>query len=197
MTLASCVTKDLQPQVDRSFEFLFCSLPAAAPRCTEDAAVTMRVRGLSLAAALCLVAPGVAAANEQLSVTFCQKFNPGYSAYFTAKERSDGWLDFSLSVWADGRQAGIKGAAEREAGAWIYRSMDSSSQPDRPCIARIKISRAAGARITAEPLDACDGGQGVGATVGDVHFAPSAYAGPSPEDATDVWEADLGARCKF
>lgn len=159
--------------------------------------MAMWVQGLFLAVVLCLAVPGIAAAKEQLSVTFCQKFNPGYSAYFTAKERRDGKLDFSLSVWADGRQAGIRGAAEREAGAWIYRSMDSSSQPERPCVAHIQISRAAGARITAEPLDACDGGQGVGATVGDVRFAPSAYAGPSPEDATDVWESDLGRKCKF
>ena len=157
----------------------------------------MRMQGLSLAAVLCVTAPGLAVAKEQLSVTYCQKFNPGYSAYFTAKERRDGKLDFSVSVWAGGQQAGIRGAAEREGSAWIYRSMDWSSQPERPCVARIQISRAAGARITAVPLDACDGGQGVGATIGDVRFAPSAYAGPSPEDATDVWESDLGPKCEF
>jgi hypothetical protein len=73
--------------------------------------------------------------------------------------------------------------------------MERASKPGRPCVARIQVDGKAGARVTAEPLDACDGGQGHGASVGSVDFPAAAYGGPAPNDEPNVNEDDLGPIC--
>lgn len=153
-----------------------------------------RTSGLgALCGVLFAAAPAASAAG--VSVSYCEKLNDGGYALFAASERPDGDLAFGLAHWmADAQNAGLVGVAQRRRGEWIYQSMDWSSQPGRPCIAVIRISRH-GARITPTPIDACDGGQGAGATVGDIRFPPSAYAGPSPKDPTDIYETGLGPKC--
>lgn len=161
-------------------------------------AVKIGVAASAFLGGLILSAPTVADAAHRVSVAYCEKFKDGSAAYFIAKERPDGDLDFSLSAWtSNGQHAGLGGTAGRGAEGWVYRSMDNASQPGRPCVARIHISQSGALRVTATPLDACDGEQGYGATVGDIGFDPSAYVGPSPSDPFGVEETDLGPKCKW
>lgn len=151
----------------------------------------------SAAALCCALIPTPGASAGRLSVSYCRKLEGGGSVLFAAKERADGDLDFGLSHWMpDGDNAGLVGVAQRRGHEWIYRSMDFSSAPGRPCVAHIRVTPH-GADVVPAPVDACDGGQGAGAAVGVVHFPASAYAGPSPSDPKDLYETGLGPKCDW
>jgi len=150
--------------------------------------------GVGVLAALACVEASLA--RERLSVVFCETSPVGGAAYFAAKERLDGALAFSFSNLApNGHMAGLSGVAQKQGDAWVYRSMAQSSRRGRPCIAQIRIHGRLGAQITAVPTDACDGGQGYGATIGSVAFPRGAYSGPAPNDEPNVNEDDLGPGC--
>lgn len=139
---------------------------------------------------------GESTAKQRLSVVYCARSLYGGAAYFAARERPDGDLAFSFANWMpNGHLAGLGGVARRAGNGWTYRSMKNSSRQGRPCVARIRINGEFGAWITAEPLDACDGAQGSGATVGSVDFPRTAYSGPAPNDEPNVHEDDLGPQC--
>jgi hypothetical protein len=143
-----------------------------------------------------ILASSAAVARPLVSVVYCQSDGLGGRSYFAAQERRDGSLGLSLSIWgADGHLASLIGVARPASGGWIYRSARESSKPGRPCIAEIRVDGAKGVRIKPKPIDACDGGQGYGATIGDVTFPAGAYAGHAPNDTPNVNEDDLGARC--
>ena len=151
---------------------------------------------LALLAVAALLIPAAAAARERVSVVYCEDFTDGGAAFFAAKERPDGALEFSFSNWMpSGNRASIGGTAQRHGDAWVYRSMENASKPGRPCVAHIRVDGKAGARITAEPLDACDGNQGHRASIGSVDFPAGAYGGPAPNDEPNVNEDDLGPIC--
>jgi uncharacterized protein YecT (DUF1311 family) len=137
-------------------------------------------------------------ANHGVDLLYCEKFKDGRAAYFIAKQRRDGDLDFSLSHWTSfGHRAAIGGVAQQRAGVWVYRSMRKASQLGRPCVARIAFGPGRALRITAQPPDSCDGNQGAGAALGDVRFSSKGYAGAAPPGEPNVAEADYGSRCDW